>query len=64
MTFQLEESRMRNCLLMIRDSHILISRPEKPTPFSFPLIVDRLREKLTSEKLSDRIRKMTAELEK
>ena len=64
MTFQLEESRMRKCLHKIMDSHILISRPEKPTPFSFPLIVDRLREKLSSEKLEDRIRKMTADFDK
>ena len=62
MTFQLEESRMRKSLNKITDSHILISRPTKATPFSFPIIVDRLREKLTSEKLEDRIRKMTAEL--
>ena len=62
MTFQLEESRMRKSLKKISDSHILISRPEKATPFSFPIIVDRLREKLTSEKLDARINKMTAEL--
>ncbi len=62
MTFQLEESRMRKSLNKIADSHILISRPTKATPFSFPIIVDRLREKLTSEKLEARIKKMTAEL--
>ncbi len=62
MTFQLEESRMRKSLKKIIDSHILISRPIKATPFSFPIIVDRLREKLTSEKLEARIKKMTAEL--
>ena len=62
MTFQLEESRMRKSLNKITDSHILISRPTKATPFSFPIIVDRLREKLTSEKLEARIKKMTAEL--
>jgi len=62
MTFQLEESRMRKSLNKIVDSHILISRPTKATPFSFPIIVDRLREKLTSEKLEARIKKMTAEL--
>jgi ATP-dependent helicase Lhr and Lhr-like helicase len=62
MTFQLEESRMRKSLKKISDSHILISRPVKATPFSFPIIVDRLREKLTSEKLEARIKKMTAEL--
>ncbi len=62
MTFQLEENRMRQCLKKIMASHIIISKPTKATPFSFPIIVDRLREKLTSEKLEDRIRKMTADL--
>ena len=64
MTFQLEENRMRQCLKKITASHIMISKPSKATPFSFPIIVDRLREKLTSEKLEDRIRKMTADLVK
>jgi ATP-dependent Lhr-like helicase len=64
MTFQLEESRMRKLLHKISESHIIISKPEKATPFSFPIIVDRLREKMTTEKLEDRIRKMTAELVK
>ena len=63
MIFQLEEIRMRRSLNKIIQSHIIISRPSKATPFSFPIIADRLsREKLTSEKLEDRIRKMTAEL--
>lgn len=62
MTFQLEESRMRNALQRIIQNHIVISTPAKPTPFSFPILVDRLREKLSSEKLEDRIRKMTADL--
>ncbi len=63
MIFQLEEERMRKSLQKIIKSHIVISRPSKATPFSFPIIADRLsREKLTSEKLEDRIRKMTAEL--
>ncbi|MDF1695747.1 MAG: ligase-associated DNA damage response DEXH box helicase [Saprospiraceae bacterium] len=64
MTFQLEEARMRNVLDKIRSQHFIISRPEKATPFSFPIIVDRLREKMSSEKLTDRIAKMTLELEK
>ena len=64
MTFQLEEARMRTALDKIRSQHIIISRPEKATPFSFPIIVDRLREKLSSEKLTDRIARMTLELEK
>lgn len=64
MTFQLEEARLRRVLDSIRSQHIIISRPEKATPFAFPIMVDRLREKMTSEKLSDRIAKMKLELEK
>lgn len=64
LTFQLEESRMRDALARIRNQTFLLMRPKKPTPFSFPLIVDRLREKLSSEKLEDRIKKMTVEYSK
>jgi ATP-dependent Lhr-like helicase len=64
MTFQLEETRLRQVLKKIRNQHIIISRPTKATPFAFPIMVDRLREKLTSEKLVDRIGKMRLELEK
>jgi len=34
----------------------------KPTPFAFPIMVDRLREKLSSERLEDQIRKMKLQL--
>ncbi|MEM9544533.1 MAG: ligase-associated DNA damage response DEXH box helicase [Bacteroidota bacterium] len=64
MTFQLEEARMRSALDKIRSQHLIISKPQKATPFSFPIIVDRLREKMSSEKLTDRIARMTLELEK
>jgi len=54
----LEEARMRRALERIAGQKIVITRPEKPTPFAFPIMVDRLREKLTSEKLEDRIKRM------
>ena len=63
-TFQLEEARMRKALERIRSQKIHVMSLEKPSPFAFPLVVDRLREKLTSEKLEDRIKRMTLELEK
>lgn len=59
MTFQLEEERLRHCLKNILNCTIRIEKPKKYTPFSFPIIVDRLREKLSSEKLEDQIRKMS-----
>lgn len=58
MDFQLEEARLRRALERITKQKIIITHPEQPTPFAFPIIVDRLREKLSSEKLEDRIRKM------
>jgi ATP-dependent helicase Lhr and Lhr-like helicase len=58
MDFQLEEQRLRRALERIALQKIIISRPDKPTPFAFPIIVDHLREKLTSEKLEDRIKRM------
>ena len=61
MDFQLEEARLRRALERIATQKIIITRPEKPTPFAFPIMVDRLREKLTSEKLEDRIKRMAIE---
>lgn len=58
MDFQLEEARLRRALERIGKQRIVITRPDKPTPFAFPIIVDHLREKLTTEKLEDRIKRM------
>lgn len=61
MDFQLEEARLRKALERISTQKIMITTPDKPTPFAFPIMVDRLREKLTSEKIEDRIRKMVVQ---
>jgi ATP-dependent Lhr-like helicase len=58
LTYQLEEERMRRALERIAGQRIIIKKTSKPTPLSFPIMVDRLREQLTSEKLEDRIQKM------
>ncbi len=57
---QLEEGRLIQALERINNQEIVVKRCEKPTPFSFPIITDRLREKLSSETLAERIAKMTA----
>ncbi|MBX2946059.1 MAG: ligase-associated DNA damage response DEXH box helicase [Cyclobacteriaceae bacterium] len=60
MDFQLEEARLRKALDRINHQKIIITQPDKPTPFAFPIMVDRLsRDKLTSEQLKDRIQKMS-----
>ena len=43
---------------------MIIVEPERPTPLAFPLLVDRTREQVSSEKLSDRVRRMAAPLER
>ena len=58
MDFQLEEARLRVALDRITHQKIIITEPELPTPFAFPIMVDRTREKLTTERLEDRIKKM------
>ncbi len=57
---QLEEGRLILALERIEKQEIIVKHCEKPTPFSFPIITDRLREKLSSETLAERIKKMTA----
>lgn len=43
---------------------LTIQSIERPTPFAFPLMVQRLRERLSSEKLSDRVARMVQDLER
>jgi ATP-dependent Lhr-like helicase len=61
---QVEEQRLRQSLLRIGSQDVIIKQTEKPSPFAFPILVDRLREKLTSEKLEDRIKKMKLQFDK
>ena len=61
---QFEGSRLLRVLNRIAESKIVLVAPPKPTPLAFPLLVDRLRESLSSEKLADRIRRIVAELER
>ena len=63
MTFQLEEQRMRRALQRIAEQEIVVKYPSRPTPFAFPIMVDRLRERVTSESLEDRVAKMELEFE-
>ncbi|MDA7716948.1 ligase-associated DNA damage response DEXH box helicase [bacterium] len=61
---QLEKGRLQIALKRIHLQTVIWKDCQKATPFSFPIITDRLREKLSSEKLADRIKKMVLQLEK
>src|SRR5690606_33177368 len=58
MDFQLEEARLRRALERVAKQKIVLRYPDRPSPFAFPIIVDHLRERMSSEKLADRIRRM------
>lgn len=63
LTFQLEETRLRTALKRIQDQRIILSQPTHYSPFSFPIIVDRLnRERVSSESISDRVAKLKAQM--
>lgn len=61
---QMEEARLRDTLSRIQQSKIVITFPERLTPFCFPLKVDSMRENVSSEKLEDRVKKMQEQLGK
>ncbi len=61
---QMEEERLRNMLERIQKSKIVITFPNRLTPFCFPIKVDSLRENLTSEKLEDRVKRMQMQMVK
>ena len=61
---QLEHSRLGLALQRLHGSRLVITNPKRFTPLSFPLLVDRTRNKVSSEKLSDRIKRMQLALER
>jgi len=61
---QLEFSRLAEALRRMRETPVLLRQTHKPSPFAFPIMVGRFREKLTSEKLADRVRRMQLEYDK
>ncbi len=58
---QLEFSRLAEALRRTASTPVLLRQTHKPSPFAFPIMVSRFREKLTSEKLADRVKRMQLE---
>jgi ATP-dependent Lhr-like helicase len=61
---ELDIVRLRQALERMRGQRVVYRMLARPTPFAFPLMVERLREQVTTERLSARIERMLAELEK
>jgi ATP-dependent Lhr-like helicase len=61
---QLESSRLGRTLERLHGSRVVITTPRRPPPLAFPLLVDRTRDRVSSETVGDRVRKMQLALEK
>jgi ATP-dependent Lhr-like helicase len=61
---QLEQSRLARTLSRLGAGRVTVLDIERPTPLAFPILVDRTREKISSEQLADRVRRMTRPLER
>ena len=60
---KLEANRMSRALERIEQNEVVITDPPKVTPLAFPLLVDKLRDRVSSETLRDRILRMQQQLE-
>jgi len=61
---QLERTRLGRTLQRISASKLVITDPPRTPPLAFPLLIDRNRVRVSSEKLIDRIRRMQRTLER
>ena len=61
---ELEVGRLEQTLTRLQRRQLDIHPVRRTTPLAFPLMVERFRESMSSEKLADRIRRMVAELDK
>ena len=61
---ELDIERLRGALERMRAQRIVYRLLARPTPFAFPLMIERLREQVTTEKLGARIERMIADLER
>jgi ATP-dependent Lhr-like helicase len=60
---ELDVERLQHILRRIQQRRLDLHALKRPSPLAFPLLVERFRESLSSEKLADRIRRMVGDLE-
>jgi ATP-dependent Lhr-like helicase len=61
---ELEIDRLRSALGRMATRELRWTDLQRPSPFAFPLMVERMRERLSTEKLSDRLARLVADLER
>ncbi len=55
---QLELPRLKNALRRMRTGDIIHSHTVRPSPMAFPLLVERLRSRLSNESILERVTRM------
>ncbi|MCV9388742.1 ligase-associated DNA damage response DEXH box helicase [Reichenbachiella ulvae] len=60
---QLELDRFMEAMDRINQQEIRLVQTKQPTPFSFPILVDGMRERISSESLASRIERMKLKME-
>jgi ATP-dependent Lhr-like helicase len=55
---ELDIKRLREVLKRMREQRVVFCELSVPSPFALPLMVERFREKLSTEKLKDRLDRM------
>jgi ATP-dependent Lhr-like helicase len=61
---QLERSRLGRTLERLSGARVVVTAPRRTPPLAFPLLVDRARDRVSSESLADRVRRMQLALER
>jgi ATP-dependent Lhr-like helicase len=61
---QLERGRLGRTLQRLADADVVLRSPRRSTPLAFPLLVDTTRDRVSTEQLADRIKRMQLSLEK
>ncbi len=61
---ELEISRLQASLARMATQRLVLQMLPRPTPFAFPLMVERFREQLSNESVADRIARIVQQLEK
>jgi ATP-dependent Lhr-like helicase len=60
---ELQFTRLRDTLERIRGMKLVLMRPERLTPFAFPLWADMIRGQVSTEKWDERVARVVAQLE-
>ena len=64
LSHELDIRRLATSLARMRGQRVEIVELKVPSPFALPLLVERFREKLTTEKLKDRLDRLLADMER